>query len=100
MKHMRSATPVVKQRSSVELKSLIPIRNLFMKNSINLEGYAMISLCLFHRAVVDANAVDIELTETDIEGKKMRLENVALTSGDGTFVILKDGKLTVSEKGE
>ena len=29
---------------------------------------------------MDANAVDIELTETDIEGKKMRLENVAFTS--------------------
>jgi hypothetical protein len=55
---------------------------------------------IFTEQVVDANAVDVELTETDIEGKKMRLENVALTSGDGTFVILKDGKLTVSEKGE
>jgi quinol-cytochrome oxidoreductase complex cytochrome b subunit len=102
MKHMRSATPVVKQRSSVELKIFDSAnKKLIYEKQYKPRGLRNdIAMFIFTEQVVDANAVDVELTETDIEGKKMRLENVALTSGDGTFVILKDGKLTVSEKGE
>ena len=52
---------------------------------------------IYTQLVIQQDQVDVELTETSFPNKKLRLEEVALKKGDGTFVVYKDNKLEVAE---
>jgi hypothetical protein len=94
-KHMQSKTPVVKKRSPVKLEvvSAKTGEKLFEKEYSPRGLRQDIAMYIFSELKIDEDAVNIYLSETAFTDKKQSLENVSLVKGDGTFIILKDGKL-------
>ncbi|MCO6461780.1 MAG: cytochrome b N-terminal domain-containing protein [Saprospiraceae bacterium] len=99
MKHMQSATPTVKKRSSVLLQIFdSKSRKLLFEKKYVPRGLRHdIAMFIYTEQVIQANKVDVRLTETEAENKTLELKGISLKSGDGTFVILKEGKLHISE---
>ncbi|MBS1641164.1 MAG: cytochrome b N-terminal domain-containing protein [Bacteroidetes bacterium] len=100
MKHMQSATPVVKKRSSVVLKIYASkTKKILFEKQYTPRGLRHdIAMFIFNQMNVQEDLVDIELQETEGEKKTLALNNVNVKQGDGTFVILRDGKLEVAQK--
>lgn len=95
-KHMQSKTPVVKKRSPVKLE-IVSAKNgkkIYEKEYSPRGLRHDIAMYIFTELKIDEDAVNIYLSETAFTDKKQSLENVSLVKGDGTFIILKDGKLT------
>ncbi len=97
-KHMQSLSPVVKKRSPV-LLCIYSAKD----NSVILEKEYVprgvrqdIAMFIYEEMKLADDFVNIELKETAFPDKTFRLDNVGLKKGDGTFVILKDGNLTLS----
>lgn len=99
-KHMQSKIPVVKKRSPVKLEiiSAEDGSKLFEKEFTARGWRQDIAMFIYTEMKLKAGAVNIYLTETASPDKKQSLENVSLEKGDGTFIILKDGKLTKATK--
>lgn len=94
-KHMQSRVPVVKKRSPVRLKitsakdSSLLYEKIFTPRGLRQD----IAMFIYTELKVKEDAVNISLTETAVPDKKQLLKNIELEQGDGTFIILKDGKL-------
>lgn len=101
MKHMQSAAPVVKSRSPVELKIYASgSRKLLYEKQYTPRGLRHdIAMFIFTQMNITEDKVDVELKETEGEKKELILNNIPVKPGDGTFVILKDGKLVVAKEG-
>lgn len=102
MKHMQSATPVVKKRSPVALKITdASDGKVLFEHEYKPRGLRNdIAMFIYTEMNVEADRVDVELRETEGGGKTLHLNDVKVTKGDGTFVILKDGKMEVAAKNE
>lgn len=98
-KHMQAINPIVKRRSPVLLK----VYSSSDKSLIYHKEYAPrglrqdIAMFIYSELVIKTDQVDIELIETVFPDKKLYINNVALKEGDGTFVVLKDNKLVLTE---
>ncbi len=102
MKHMQSATPVVKKRSPVELKITdASDGKVLFEHEYKPRGLRNdIAMFIYTQMNVEADRVNVELRETEGGGKTLNLNDVKVIKGDGTFVILKDGKMEVAAKKE
>ncbi len=102
MKHMQSATPVVKKRSPVELKITdASDGKVLFEHEYKPRGLRNdIAMFIYTQMNVEADRVNVELRETEGGGKTLNLNDVMVIKGDGTFVILKDGKMEVAAKNE
>ncbi len=102
MKHMQSATPVVKKRSPVELKITdASDGKVLFEHEYKPRGLRNdIAMFIYTQMNVEADRVNVELRETEGGGKTLNLNDVKVIKGDGTFVILKDGKMEVAAKNE
>ena len=102
MKHMQSATPVVKKRSPVELKITdASDGKVLFEHEYKPRGLRNdIAMFIYTQINVEADRVNVELRETEGGGKTLNLNDVMVIKGDGTFVILKDGKMEVAAKNE
>ena len=100
MKHMQSATPVVKKRSPVVLKITdASDGKLLFEQEYHPRGLRNdIAMFIYTQMNVDADLVDIRLRETAGSGKTLSINDVKVAKGDGTFVILKEGKLVVASR--
>lgn len=100
MKHMQSATPVVKKRSPVVLKITdASDGKLLFEQEYHPRGLRNdIAMFIYTQMNVDADLVDIRLRETAGLGKTLSINDVKVAKGDGTFVILKEGKLVVASR--
>jgi quinol-cytochrome oxidoreductase complex cytochrome b subunit len=99
-KHMQSKIPVVKKRSPVMLE-ITSAKNgkILFEREFSPRGLRQdIAMYIYTELKVEEDAVNISLTETAFAGKGQSLENVLLEKGDGTFIILKDGKLSKAVK--
>ncbi len=98
-KHMQALSPVVKRRSPVMLKIFSsPDQSLIYEKEYTPRGVRQdIALFIYTQLSVKEDQVDIELTETAFPEKKFRIDGVRLKEGDGTFIVFKDGRLTVAE---
>ncbi|MBK7099050.1 MAG: cytochrome b N-terminal domain-containing protein [Sphingobacteriales bacterium] len=101
MKHMQSAAPVVKSRSSVELKIYASgSRKLLYEKQYTPRGMRHdIAMFIFTQMNITEDKVDVELKETEGEKRELILNEVQVKPGDGTFLILHDGKLVVAKEG-
>ncbi len=101
MKHMQSAAPVVKSRSPVDLKIYASgSRKLLYEKQYTPRGLRNdIATFIFTQMNVTEDKVDVELKETEGEQKELMLRHISVKPGDGTFVILHDGKLVVAKEG-
>lgn len=99
MKHMQTVVPIVKKRTPVILKIYeAGTLHLLFEKQYNPRGLRHdIAMFIFTQLKVTADKVDVVLQETEGEKKKMLLSDVPVPKGDGTFVILNDGKLEVSK---
>ncbi len=99
MKHMQSLTPVVKQRSPVSLRVYgSRSKKLLFEKQYTPRGLRHdIAMFIFTQLNLTEDFVDVELTETAIPDKKFQIKDVGLRKGDGTFIIFKEGKLTVAD---
>lgn len=97
--HMQSRTPVVKSRSPVSLKIFSSGGNkLLFEKEYEPRGLRRdIAMFIYSQLVLKEDSVDVELTETAFPEKRLRIEDVKLRKGDGTFVILADSKLKVAD---
>lgn len=93
--HMRALNPVVKKRSPVKLAIFSSSNHeLLFEKEFTPRGMRQdIAMFIYAQLSIDADHVDVLLTETAFPDKKLEIKNVALRKGDGTFVILKDDKL-------
>ena len=94
-KHMQSTTPAIKKRSPVKLeisdakdKSIL-YEKIFMPRGLRQD----IAMFIYAEMKLRKDSVTISLTETAFPEKRLLLEHVALKKGDGTFILLKEGKL-------
>lgn len=99
MKHMQTLNPIVKERSPVKLSVYDAVTNqLILEKMYTPRGLRHdIAMFIFTQLVVDADNVNIEITETAVKHKKLILKNVSTKKGDGVFVVLHDGKLVVAD---
>lgn len=97
-KHMQSLSPVVKKRSPVLLRIYSAKDNsvILEKEYVPRGVRQDIAMFIYEEMKLADDFVNIELKETAFPDKTFRLDNVGLKKGDGTFVILKDGNLTLS----
>ena len=97
-KHMQSKNPVVKKRSSVLLKVYASKdRSLIYEKEFKPRGLRQdIAMFIFSQLTVVPDLVDVELQETAFPDKHFKLNNISLKKGDGTFVVFKDGNLSVA----
>lgn len=93
--HMRALNPVVKKRSPVKLSVYASSSHaLLFEKEFTPRGMRQdIAMFIYAQLNIEADHVDVLLTETAFPDKKLEIKNVALSKGDGTFVILKDDKL-------
>ncbi|MCC6448678.1 MAG: 4Fe-4S binding protein, partial [Chitinophagaceae bacterium] len=93
--HMQSKIPVVKKRSPVMLKifSSDDKKLIYEKEYLPRGMRSDIAMFIYTQLTLDENTVDIEMTETEANDKRFRLENVQLKKGDGTFVVFKDNQM-------
>ncbi|MBX2930447.1 MAG: cytochrome b N-terminal domain-containing protein [Chitinophagaceae bacterium] len=98
--HMRTLNPVVKKRSPVMLKVFSSKdKSLIYEKEFIPRGLRQdIAMFVYTQLVLEQDKVDIQLTETAFPDKQLSLNNVSLKKGDGTFVILKDGKLEIAQE--
>jgi quinol-cytochrome oxidoreductase complex cytochrome b subunit len=99
-KHMQSKIPVVKKRSPVKLEiTSAKNRSKLFEKEFTARGWRQdIAMFIYTEMKLKEEAVNVYLTETAFPDKKQSLENIFLEKGDGTFIILKDGKLTRATK--
>jgi hypothetical protein len=97
--HMRALNPVVKKRSTVKLKiSSSSDKKVLFEKEFTPRGLRHdIAMFIYSQLVLEQDLVDVQLVETAFPDKQLNISNVQLKKGDGTFVILKDGKLVVAE---
>jgi len=97
-KHMQSKNPVVKKRSSVLLKVYASKdRSLIYEKEFKPRGLRQdIAMFIFTQISIVPDQVDVELTETAFPDKQFKLNNITLKKGDGTFVVFKDGNLSLA----
>jgi hypothetical protein len=99
-KHMQTKIPAVKRRSPVNLvitsskDGKLLYEKLFMPRGMRQD----ISMYIYAEMKVTEDAVNVSLTETAFPDKKQSLENIPLEKGDGTFIILEEGKLVKATK--
>ncbi|MBL7736164.1 MAG: cytochrome b N-terminal domain-containing protein [Chitinophagaceae bacterium] len=98
-KHMQALSPVAKKRSPVMLRIFSSQdRSLLYEHEYTPRGVRQdIALFIYTQLSIKEDQVDIELTETAFPEKQFRLNKVGLKKGDGTFIVFKDGRLTVAE---
>ena len=96
---MQTLNPIVKERSPVKLSVYDAVTNqLIFEKMYTPRGLRHdIAMFIFTQLVVDADNVNIEITETAVKHKKLILKNVSTKKGDGVFVVLHDGKLVVAD---
>ena len=100
--HMQSRTPVVKKRSPVLLKIFSSAnKKLLYQKEYKPRGLRQdIAMFIYTQLVLKEDKVDVELTETALPHNILTLKDVPLKKGDGSFVILKDGKLRMAAANE
>ncbi|MBS1764614.1 MAG: cytochrome b N-terminal domain-containing protein [Bacteroidetes bacterium] len=100
--HMRALNPVVKKRSPVKLTiySANNSRLLFEKEFSPRGLRHDIAMFIYTQLNIEADSVNVDITETAFPDKHYEIKNVHLKKGDGTFVIFKDDKLQVAGKNE
>jgi len=100
MKHMQSVASVVKRRSPVKLEIFESgSHKLIYQKDYTPRGLRHdIAMFIFTQLNVSADKVDVVLKETEGSKKTLSLTNVDVHPGDGTFVILKEGKLAVAKE--
>ncbi|HRN72567.1 MAG TPA: cytochrome b N-terminal domain-containing protein [Ginsengibacter sp.] len=100
MTHMRSVAPVVKKRSPVVLKIYASESGklLFEKNYTPRGLRHDIAMFIFTQMNVEEDKVDVILQETEGEKKTLSLKDIPVVKGDGTFVILNEGRLEVAKE--
>ena len=97
-KHMQSVNQTVKKRSPVSLKIYSSADNsLLYEKTYKPRGLRQdIAMFIYTQLIIKEDYVDVEITETAVQGKHYRLEKVGLKKGDGTFVIFKDNQLKLT----
>lgn len=55
-----------------------------------------IAMFIFTQLTIVPDQVDVELQETAFPDKHFKLSNISLKKGDGTFVVFKDGNLSLA----
>lgn len=95
--HMQAVNPVVKKRSPVLLKIFSGMdQSLIFEKEYLPRGLRQdIAMFIYTQLVVKDDKVNIELSETAFPEKTYRLNEVPLKTGDGTFIVFKDGRLEV-----
>ncbi|MCC6384934.1 MAG: cytochrome b N-terminal domain-containing protein [Bacteroidia bacterium] len=96
--HMQARTPVVKKRSSVRLKIFSSVdQTLLFEKVYDPRGLRQdIAMFIYAQLNPATDRVDVEFAEIAFPEKQYQLKNLRLREGDGTFVILKEGKLEVA----
>ena len=98
---MQSRIPAVKKRSSVKLEIFaakggkLLYEKIFTPRGMRQD----IAMFIYAEMKVKEDAVNVSLTETAFPDKKQSLENIQLEKGDGTFILLEEGKLVKATKG-
>lgn len=97
--HMQAKNPVVKKRSPVILKIFSSNdKSLLYEKEYTPRGLRQdIAMFIYTQLVLKQDQVDVQLTEVAFPEKQLTINNVTLKKGDGTFVILNDGKLEVAK---
>ncbi|MDO8368268.1 MAG: 4Fe-4S binding protein [Saprospiraceae bacterium] len=92
--HMKPTQPMVKHRSPVMLNLYDKDHQLFYSKEFKPRGLRQdIAIFVFDEIKTGKSQVDVELVETAFPDKKLTLDNVPVSSTDGTVIILREGKL-------
>lgn len=91
---MQSLKPIVKRRSPILVEVAGSQGNVLLKKEFSPRGLRKdISIFVYSEIPTTDSLVNIKLTETAFPDKVVSLQNVALSTVDGTIISFADGKL-------